>query len=66
MSVDVDRISAEAARVQIRPGRAVLTVVGSVFWAIGWTARRTVFAATWSWAAIRLGWAEGAPPAAKR
>jgi hypothetical protein len=68
MTVNVDRISAEAREVQFR--RAFLTAIAAVLYGIGWLARRTFIvlwlALTWSWSAVRLGWQEAAPAKGKR
>lgn len=68
-TVDIGRISAEARRIEF--GRAVLTALAGILWAVGWTARKTFVVAwlviTWSWTAVRLGWQDAAPkPPPKR
>jgi hypothetical protein len=61
MTVDyVDRVSAEARNAPVRPLRAALVAVGAVFYGIGWVGRAGLFAASWAFAAIRLGWADAA------
>lgn len=46
-------------------GRLLLTVLAAILYSAGWTVRKvfvvTWLAATWSWAAVRLGWREAAP-----
>lgn len=59
--VPVARISAEAR--EVRFGPAVLTLVASLLFGLGWLAAKvcTVVwtALTWSFAAVRIGWQEG-------
>jgi hypothetical protein len=56
--IDVDDITEQAT--QVRPGRAVLTLVAAVLFGLGWVTSRAfallwlVFA--WSWTAVRVGW----------
>ena len=53
----LDEITAQAREVHF--GRALLTVIAAVFYALGWAAGRFFFAAAWSWTAVRLGWQAG-------
>lgn len=66
--VPVDEISAEAR--QMRPGRAVLTVIAALFFGLGWLAAKLVtgtwLALTWSAAAVKVGWQEGRRSAVSR
>jgi hypothetical protein len=59
--VPLDRINTEARDVEI--GRAVLTVLAGVLFAVGWLAAKTVgllvLAVAWSVAAVRVGWSVG-------
>lgn len=54
----LDDLSAKAA--EVKPGRAVLTVIASVLFGAGWLAARVFSVAwlafTWSWVAVREGW----------
>lgn len=56
----LDQINAEARDVEI--GRAILTVVAAVLFAIGWLAAKVVgvvwLSLAWSATAVRLGWSE--------
>lgn len=58
--VPVDRITAEARDVDL--GRALLTVVAAVLFAVGWLAGKVVggliTAVAWSLAAVKVGWVE--------
>lgn len=58
-AIDLDRINAEAR--EIHPGRALLSGVASVLYAVGWLARKSLLAAGWCAACIRLGWRDAAP-----
>lgn len=62
----LDRINAEARDVEI--GRAVLTAVAAVLFAIGWLAAKVVgvvwLSIAWSATAVRLGWSEARAPQA--
>ena len=55
------RVTAQTPDVHL--GRLLATVLAAVFYALGWIAARTVrvvvFAVTWSFIAVRLGWREG-------
>lgn len=51
------RISAQAET--IRPGRALLTLIVGLFFAIGWCAAKLWLAVAWSAAAVKVGWQEG-------
>ena len=62
--VPVDVISAQAQ--QARPGRAVLTVIAALFFALGWCAGRFVLAASWACVSVKLGWREGRKAAVSR
>jgi hypothetical protein len=64
---DVDRVTAEARDVEF--GRAILTAIAAVLFAVGWLAAKVVgllalafgavwLAAAWSATAVRLGWTE--------
>jgi len=55
--VDLDRVEAEAR--DIRPGRALLTVIVGVFYAVGWTAGKLVTGLSFAAAAVKVGWADG-------
>ncbi len=55
--VPVDQISDDARQVQV--GRALLTVVAFIFWAIGFAAARAVGGIVWAGVAVRTGWREG-------
>lgn len=61
---DVDRITAQAR--QVRLGRAVLRLLGFMFFVIGWSVARligvTSFAVVWAGAAVREGWRAGRTP----
>jgi hypothetical protein len=56
----LDRITAEARDVEI--GRAILTLIAAVLFAIGWVAAKVVgvvwLSLAWSATAVRLGWSE--------
>lgn len=55
------RVTAQAPDVHV--GRLLATVLAALFYALGWTAAKTVrvvvFALAWSFTAVRLGWREG-------
>ena len=55
------RVTASTPDVHV--GRLLATVLAALFYALGWVAARTVrvvvFAAAWSFTAVRLGWREG-------
>lgn len=55
------RVSAQTPDVHI--GRLLATVLAALFYGLGWIAAKTVrvvvFALTWSFTAVRLGWREG-------
>lgn len=59
--VPVDRITNEAREIHF--GRFLLTVIGGLFFALGWIVAKTFtvlwLAMTWSWTAIKVGWQEG-------
>jgi hypothetical protein len=52
-----------AATPDVHIGRLLATVLAAVFYALGWVAAKTVrvvvFAVSWSFTAVRLGWREG-------
>lgn len=56
--VDLDRISAEAQEVHI--GRMLLTLIGAILYALGWTAGTMLtvlwLVIAWSFMAVKLGW----------
>lgn len=53
----LDRISAEARQLQF--GRALLTIVFTPFWLLGWIAGKTWAALTYVFASVKVGWKEG-------
>jgi hypothetical protein len=55
--VQLDDISAQAR--QVRLGRALATVLASVFFAIGWTSGRVFYCLAWCGVAVRVGWQAG-------
>lgn len=59
--VPVDEISVQAR--QMRPGRALLTVLAALLFAVGFVAAKIVtgvwLTLTWSAAAVKVGWQEG-------
>jgi len=67
--VPVDEITEQAR--QVRPGRALLTLIAAVLFGLGWVTSR-VFAVLWlgfiwSWTAVRVGWeAEHGPSRGRR
>lgn len=71
MTAILDRAADTTARVreearQIRPGRAILTLIVGVFWLAGWLARQTVLAVVFACLAVKVGWTEAAQPATDR
>lgn len=62
--VPIDRINREAREVDA--GRAVLTAVAAVLFALGWLAAKAVglvvLVVAWSWTAARIGWEQGRGP----
>jgi hypothetical protein len=62
--VPVDEITARAR--QARPGRAILTAIAAILFALGWLAARTLtglwLALAWSGTAVKVGWQAGRPP----
>lgn len=67
-TVVLDRITSQAR--EIRFSRVLLTVLASVFYAVGWLTARTFgvvwLAMTWAAVAVKVGWQEGRKPARKR
>ena len=66
----LDEVTARSRELDVaagarRFGRALLTVLAAVLFAVGWLAARvvtlTVAAALWSCAAVALGWREARP-----
>ena len=66
--VDLERVEAEARRIDI--GRGLLTLVAALFYVLGWTAGRIVIGIatvlTWSIAAAKVGWQDAHRPARTR
>lgn len=66
--VPVDRITAEAR--QVRPARALLTLVAAVLFAVGWTAAKVLGAVwlglAWCGTAVKVGWQEARTSGARR
>lgn len=58
--VPVDEITIEAR--QVRFGRTVLTLIGFVFFALGWVASNGWLAVCWCAVAVRTGWREAQRP----
>lgn len=58
--VPTDKIQAEAA--QIRLGRLLLTVIGALFFAVGWVFGRAWLGIATILAAVKVGFAEGRKP----
>lgn len=58
--IPVDEITARAR--EIRPGHALLTVIGGALFGVAWTVAKLFGAAwivlTWAWSACEMGWAE--------
>ena len=52
----VDRVAVQAQ--QIRPVKALLTVLAAPFYAVGFAAALVVVVVTWFWAAAQVGWAD--------
>jgi len=63
-SIPIDRINREAREVDA--GRALLTVLAAVLFAVGWLAAKTVgvvwLTLAWSATAVKVGWREGRSP----
>lgn len=61
--VMVKQINTQAQEIHFR--RALLTVLASILYAVGWITRKLFvvlwLTLTWSWAAIRLGWRDAGP-----
>jgi fatty acid desaturase len=61
--VPLDRINEQARAA--RPGRALLTILAALFFAIGWVAGKTItviwLSIAWSFAAVKVGWQEARP-----
>jgi hypothetical protein len=55
--IDTAQISQHARKVD--PGRALLTLVFLLPFLLGWIAGATVYASTWLWAAMLVGWRTG-------
>jgi len=67
--VPLDAITEQAR--QVRPGRALLTLVAGVLFGLGWVTSRVFailwLACIWSWTAVRVGWeAEHGPSRGRR
>lgn len=66
--IDLDRVEAEAQRIDI--GRGVLTLIAGLFYVLGWTLAKLVMGVatviTWSWAAARIGWQDAHGPVRTR
>jgi uncharacterized membrane protein YedE/YeeE len=66
MTALLDRVPVESiteqAR-QVRPGRAVLTLIAGVLFGLGWVTARALgvawLAVAWSWTAFKVGFREG-------
>lgn len=58
--IDLDRIDAEARQVHL--GRVLLTVLGAVFYVIGWVIGAAVTAFVWSYAAAKVGYQDARNP----
>jgi len=58
--VPVDRISADAREVHV--GRALLTVIAAVLFAVGWVTARVFLGLAWCGVAVKLGWQEARQP----
>lgn len=58
--IPVDRISTEAR--EVRFGRAVLTVIATLFYAIGWLVAKLWLAVAWCATAVKVGWQEARAP----
>lgn len=58
------RISAQAEA--MKPGRALLTLIAGLFFALGWLVAKTFgvlwLVVAWSAAAVKVGWQEGRQP----
>jgi len=67
-TVVLDRITKQAR--EIRFSRVFLTVLASMFYAVGWITARGFgvlwLALTWSAVAVKVGWQEGRKSAPKR
>jgi hypothetical protein len=61
--VPLDRISEQAR--EIRPGRALLTIIAAMLFALGWITAKMLtvawLAILWSFAAVKVGWQEARP-----
>jgi len=55
--VPLDQITREAQ--EVRFGRVLLTVLATVFFAVGWSVARLFLAVAWCAVAVRTGWQEG-------
>lgn len=53
----LDRISAEARQLQF--GRALLTIIFTPFYLLGWLAGKGWAAFSYLWASLKVGWREG-------
>lgn len=62
IQLPLDEITAQAREVHF--GRALLTVIAAVFFAIGWVVARSFFCVAWCGTAVRLGWVAGRRPQA--
>ena len=60
VQLPLDEITAQAREVHF--GRAILTVIAAVFFAVGWVAARGFFAVAWCGMAVKLGWQAGRRP----
>lgn len=65
--IPLDEIAAQAQ--QVKPGRAVLTVVAAVLFGVGWVTARVFavvwLAVMWSGVAVREGWRASHGPSRK-
>lgn len=52
----VDRVAVQAQ--QVRPVKALLTVLAAPFYVVGFLAALVVVVAVWFWAAVQVGWAD--------
>lgn len=66
LTIPVERIEQRAR--QARPGKALLTLLVTVPFAVGWAARKVWLGAAFMWLAVGTGWREAgdAAPAAAR
>lgn len=62
----LERVRVEAERAPIRPGRAILSGLAYVCWAVGWVGGKLLTGLSYAGAAVRVGWRDARAPKPRR